>query len=207
MLHDASKETSSEQIAAFKQFISGFGTHFLTDVQLGATFSQVTSYSSSVRKEFDFQTLQDCNYVSGAKVFGIQVEPNSNNCDTNDQQELQEYTTTDVNVQIKSKGSDPTNISDWATQDFTPVPLKYTFSPIANIFQEQFIEKINYKNGDGEPINSTAIRQWFVPLYYNYCHKQWIWTVMNLMAVGMMINVLLIHCVLVQIQKAMSAQV
>ena len=103
------------------------------------------------------------------KSFGIQVEPDSTNCKQEDQQELQEYDTSNINVQVKSKGSDPTDINDWVTQEFTPVPLKYTFSPIANLFQKQFIDDKGYQNSVGDPINSTAIRQWFVPLYYNYC--------------------------------------
>jgi len=168
-LHDASKLSSTEQGSAFKKFVQNFGTHYMTDVQLGATFSQMSSYSQNIRKEMDHQTLEDCNYVSGAKAFGIPVEPDTTSCKTEDQSELNTYASADFNHQIVSKGSDPTNIKDWATQEFTPIPLKYRFSPIANLFQKVFIDDKGYSNSAGEVVNSTAIRMWFVPLYYDYC--------------------------------------
>ena len=107
--------------------------------------------------------------LTGAKIFGIPVEPDSTSCKTEDQTELNTYTTADFNHQVISKGSDPTNIEEWATQEFTPIPLKYRFSPIANLFQKVFIDDKGYTNSAGEVINSTAIRMWFVPLYYDYC--------------------------------------
>jgi MAC/Perforin domain. len=168
-LHDASSKTSTDQLAAFKRFVTDFGTHYMTNVELGATFSQVSSYSENVRSQMDAQAMEDCNTDSGSKVFGIQVNPGTSQCTAEDQSVLNSFSSSDVTVRTVTRGSDPTTIDEWATQEFTPVPLKYMFSPVPNIFLPQFIDNKGLTNLAGEVINSTQIRQWFVPLYYNYC--------------------------------------
>ena len=168
-LHDASSKTSTDQLAAFKKFTADFGTHYMTNVELGATFSQLTSYSENVRNQMNAQTMEDCNTDSGSKVFGIPLDPSTSQCTEEDQSTINSFSNSDVTVKTVTRGSDPTTIDDWATQEFTPVPLKYLFSPIPNIFLPQFIDNKGLTNLAGEVINTTLIRQWLVPLYYNYC--------------------------------------
>ena len=46
--------------------------------------------------------------------------------------------------------------------DFNPIPIKAEFTPIVNLFSTANLdEKHN--------ISSTAILQWFLPLYLKYC--------------------------------------
>ena len=66
-------------------------------------------------------------------------------------------------------GSKLTDINSWATQEFTPTPLKYKFSPIVNLFQADYVEKKNITNELGKPVDSFEIRKWFIPLYNDYC--------------------------------------
>ena len=58
---------------------------------------------------------------------------------------------------------DKKKLADWKdSKDFNPIPIKAEFTPIVNLFSTTNLdEKHN--------ISSTAILQWFLPLYLKYC--------------------------------------
>ena len=58
---------------------------------------------------------------------------------------------------------DKKKLADWKdSKDFNPIPIKAEFTPIVNLFSTANLdEKHN--------ISSTAILQWFLPLYLKYC--------------------------------------
>ena len=61
---------------------------------------------------------------------------------------------------------DKKKLQDWNKmedgKDFNPIPIKAEFTPIVNLFSTANLdEKHN--------ISSTAILQWFLPLYLKYC--------------------------------------
>eukprot|EP00111_Clytia_hemisphaerica_P012108 TCONS_00035571-protein len=168
-LHDASSQSPSEQESAFKKFVNEFGTHYMIHSELGALFAQQTTYSGTVRQNMDNEALQQCNSKQAVKLFGIQIGPDTSKCTDTAEETLNSYSDSDVKKITITKGSRPTDIADWATQEFTPTPLKYQFSPIVNIFQKNFIEERNITNSDGDDVDSLKLRQWFMPLYDKYC--------------------------------------
>eukprot|EP00111_Clytia_hemisphaerica_P008633 TCONS_00025229-protein len=168
-LHDASSQSTNEQENAFKKFVNEFGTHYMIHSELGALFAQQTTYSGTVRQNMDHEALQQCNSKQAVKIFGVQTAPDTSKCTDTAEETLNSYSQNDVKQVTITKGSRPTDIADWATQDFTPTPLRYQFSPIVNIFQDNFIEKRNIQNSDGQPVDSLKLRQWFMPLYDKYC--------------------------------------
>ena len=168
-LYKASKLDKVKQKQEFIKFTDQYGTHFLIKAKMGAQYMLETKYSRKVRKEMNWSTLKSCNYVSGSKVFGIQVEENSNKCSSSDLEKLKKYGRENVEQVVITKGSRPTDIEKWATQDFTPVPLQFQLSPIVNLLKDSYIKEANL-SVDGQKITrSLDIRKWFVPLYYKYC--------------------------------------
>ena len=171
-LFSARKLSASSQRTAFKRFVGQYGTHFLVRTKMGAEFTYQTKYHEAARKQFDANTLKECNYVKGAKLFGIQLEQDKSGCTSTQESRLNQLGSSNVEVEVITKGSRPTDIKDWATQNFTPVPLKFQLSSIINLMKEQYIDDQNLED-NGEKVNSFEIRKWFLPLYYDYC------TVMN----------------------------
>lgn len=165
-LYKANKEKQKEE---FIKFTGQFGTHFLIKAKLGAQYMLETKYSRKVRKEMDLSTLKSCNYVSGSKVFGIQVEKDSNKCSSSDLKNLKSMGRENVEEEVITKGSRPTDIEKWATQDFTPVILQFQLSPIVNLLKDSYIKKANLIVDGKKVTRSLDIRKWFVPLYYKYC--------------------------------------
>ena len=168
-LYSVSQSTLSEKIETFKKFVRAYGTHFQSRTKLGAQIAYRTMYSSKVRQEVSATTLQQCNYVKGAKVFGVQVEQNSSSCSEKDLESIGQYSTENIKVDILTKGSRPvSNINDWAKQSFTPVPISFELSPIINLFKKSLIDDKGLLF-DGKQIVASKIRDWFVPLYFDYC--------------------------------------
>ena len=68
-----------------------------------------------------------------------------------------------VHFGTKPDIADKKKLADWKKiTDFNPIPIKAEFTPIVNLFSTANLdEKHN--------ISSTAILQWFLPLYLKYC--------------------------------------
>jgi len=160
-LYQATSQSAPIQKSKFVKFISQYGTHFLLRARMGAQFMHLTKYSEDTRNTFATETLEACNEVSGAEVFGIQIEKDQKRCSSTDQQKLRNLGRSNVDEVIITKGSRPTDIKNWVKQNFTPNPLQFQLSPIVNLFTDTHLA--------GIIPNSFALRKWFLPLYYDYC--------------------------------------
>ena len=165
----ATKSSSKKQRSLFRKFIGQYGTHFLLKATMGAQFMHETKYSSSTRRKFNARMLEACNEVTGAKIFGIQVEKNRAKCRSSDLKKLHKLGRTNVEEIVITKGSRPTNIKDWSKQIFTPVPLKFQLSPIINLFANKHIRAANIIINGKRVKDGKKLRKWFVPLYYKFC--------------------------------------
>ena len=168
-LYDVRNESQAKKKKVFKRFIGDFGTHFMKSVDLGASFAQKSVSSGSVRNQMGFEALEQCTSKQGVRVFGTQYEKDNSQCTSNVEEQLSDLGKNEFTSEIVTKGSRPTDIKAWAIQEFNPVPLRFTFSPIVNLFKKTNIEKKNLKNDLGEKINSSVISAWFFPLYDDFC--------------------------------------
>lgn len=137
---------------------------------MGAQYIFETKYSKLVRQKMDSDYLKNCKYVAGTRIFGIQVEKDKNKCTASNQQALKSLGNENIEQVVITKGSRPTDIKTWATQNFTPFPLKFQLSPIINIFEDRHIKGVNLDDNGQKNVSSLDIRKWFVPMYYNYCN-------------------------------------
>ena len=168
-LYDVRNESEAKKKKMFKRFIRDFGTHFMKRADLGASFAQKSDFSGSVRNDMSYQALEQCTNKQGVRYFGIQLEKDTSQCTSNVEEQLSHLGRNEFSTKIITKGSRPTDIKDWAIQKFNPIPLRFTFSPIVNLFRKKTIEDNNLKNEFGKKINSSAIRAWFLPLYHDFC--------------------------------------
>ena len=168
-LYDVRNESEAKKKKMFKRFIGDFGTHFMKSADLGASFAQKSIFSGSVRNEMGYEALEQCTSKQGVRVFGTQYEKDNSQCTSNVEEQLSDLGKNEFTTEIITKGSRPTDIKAWAIQEFNPIPLRFTFSPIVNLFKKTNIENKNLKNELGEKINSSAISDWFFPLYDNFC--------------------------------------
>ena len=168
-LYSAVWKSHPDQEQAFKKFINEFGTHFLVHTVLGAEFIHETKYSGDVRRHYNVDTLKECSQVAGSKIFGIQVEQDTSKCTATDQKKLGGRSSADVEDIVITRGSRPTDIKDWATQKFNPVPIQFTLSPIVNLFADSTVKRNGVKDKFGQQIDTSYIRSWFLPMYWDYC--------------------------------------
>lgn len=168
-LYDVRNESEAKKKKMFKRFIGDFGTHFMKSADLGASFAQKSSFSGSVRNEMGYEALEQCTSKQGVRVFGTQYEKDTSQCTSNVEEQLSDLGKNEFTNEIVTKGSRPTDIKDWAIQEFNPIPLRFSFSPIVNLFKNTNIENKNLQNELGEKINSSVIRAWFLPLYDDFC--------------------------------------
>ena len=168
-LYDVRNESEAKKKKMFKRFIRDFGTHFMKRADLGASFAQKSIFSGSVRNDMSYQALEQCTNKQGVRYFGIQLEKDTSQCTSNVEEQLSHLGRNEFSTKIITKGSRPTDIKDWAIQKFNPIPLRFIFSPIVNLFRKKTIEDNNLKNEFGKKINSSAIRAWFLPLYHDFC--------------------------------------
>ena len=161
-LYTAASQSHARKLSVFFKFIRQYGTHFTIKTKLGAQFIHETRYSGEVRREFNSDTLKACSHKSGAKIFGIQIEKDSSKCTSSAKQKLDAMSRENFEEIVVTKGSRPTDIKNWATQLFTPIPLQFQLSPIVNLFTDQNLKRNNI-------VNSAVIRRWFLPMYWNYC--------------------------------------
>ena len=144
----------------FLKFIRQYGTHFTIKTKLGAQFVHETRYSGNVRQEFNSDTLRACSHVQGSKIFGIQIEKDNSKCSNSDKRRLDTMSRDNVEEIIITKGSRPTDIKNWVTQSFTPVPLQFQLSPIVNLFTKTNLQRNKISATDNEILN---FRKWFLP--------------------------------------------
>lgn len=170
-LFSASKENAVIQKAKFKSFIQNYGTHFMKRVQFGSSFMQRSTYSGNIRRKMDADILQECNSKKGFEYYGMQLEEDATKCSNTSKSSLYRYRSSDFETKTIIKGALPTDIEHWTTQMFTaPVPLKYNFAPIVNLFRIKIVDARNIKSDDGSPVKAADINKWFVPLYHDYCN-------------------------------------
>ena len=150
----------------FLKFIRQYGTHFTIKTKLGAQFVHETRYSGNVRRQFNSDTLRACSNVQGSKIFGIQIEKDNSKCSNSDKLRLDTMSRDNVEEIIITKGSRPTDIKNWVTQSFTPVPLQFQLSPIVNLFTKTNLQRNKISATDNEILN---FKKWFLPMYWDYC--------------------------------------
>ena len=168
-LYKAAKLTLNQQISVFKKFIRNYGTHFQLRTKLGVQFMHQTRYTETARKSLSAESLLACNNVKGAQIFGIQDEKDKSSCTTSDKQKLKQLGDTNVKELIITKGSRSTDIKKWSIQDDIPIPLAFELSPIVNLFTDQLIRDSNIRINWKRITDSFTIRNWFVPLYFDFC--------------------------------------
>ena len=84
-----------------------------------------------------YQALEQCTNKQGVRYFGIQLEKDTSQCTSNVEEQLSHLGRTEFSTEIITKGSRPTDIKDWAIQKFNPIPLRFIFSPIVNLFRKK----------------------------------------------------------------------
>merc|ERR1712083_401589 len=65
-----------------RQFIEGYGTHFATEITMGMSRSFETRYNADETKKLTKEQRKSCSSREGAKLLGIQVEKDKNECTT-----------------------------------------------------------------------------------------------------------------------------
>ena len=71
----------SEKQSAMKKFINEFGTHYAKKTVMGVGLKFETRWTQE-EKQYNSETkLNKCTSVMGAKLFGMQLEDDTKDCD------------------------------------------------------------------------------------------------------------------------------
>ena len=166
-LAQVSDKPKSVQMRCFKRFIQQYGTHYMSQVEMGAEIMETNFLTSKVRQQFTRQTLTECARLSASLgAFGTTTEGSFEKC-----KKLLESRNQTSNELVKKmsfvvRGSSPPkdgSVTSWANQVFTPVPLRMELESINNLFSDYVL------NHQGISIDGASLRKWFVPMLAKYC--------------------------------------
>jgi len=173
------QNTEVKQQRAFKRFVRDYGTHYLSSAFLGAKMSSLTRYSSYERLMLGKQKLIECSSMQAFEKFKLEDKELKESLNSSmyasgvhglskcwsdgDENHLQEGGNSRSKLVNFGTKPDKKKLADWKdSKEFNPIPIKAELTPIVNLFSTANLdEKHN--------ISSTAILQWFLPLYLKYC--------------------------------------
>mgnify|MGYP001419427097 CR=1 FL=1 len=155
--------TNYDEKQYFK-FIDNYGTHAITEINMGARFGMISSISKSSYEKFQSEGIS----VSVAASFSALGFSGGVDTRTNTQKEwANKYNSAMTNYQIISVGAKPVGNHDavaWAQQAITqPMPLRYTLIPLHEILDPLYVR------GSLETSRMNGIRTNLQTALKNYC--------------------------------------
>jgi len=167
-LNEANHASCQEQKAAFYLFMKTYGTHFFTRMTFGAKISVLQLYSEGVSSLLNNDELKKCNSEDWKLQFGIVggISESESKCSAQAETTLSGYKNTESEYETFTKGSKyAKNIDDWSESTFTPQPTHFRLAPIVNLLSDK---KLKHQEGFSLG-DAPRLRQWFVPMYFQYC--------------------------------------
>jgi len=170
MLDAATHMSANHQRELFLAFLNDYGTHYVREIELGAKVAYTQKYSQYTSSNVERTVLQKCTTKKSGFLFGI-FKKSTESCTAQDETKIKYYGGSNYDATIITRGSRPTaEGSSWFDQEFIPEPIKYEISPIVNLFTDMSIS--SQKIFSSSPVNASALRHVYAPLYYNYCGPQ-----------------------------------
>ena len=174
----------NDAVEHYADFTKRFGTHFLSKSQYGSSLvvEQIMtersqgSKQSHIRKACFESTVEIC---LGSSASFVGVEGGVNACMVNEMsscsnEDLTQNTGTTFSnslINIISRGSKPLDLSDWSKSNNSPLPIKMTLTPIAELLREENLS-IDPAYGFHESLNYAGLRSiFFAGSQYGYCTK------------------------------------
>jgi len=152
---------------AFRTFIGNYGTHYFTKVNFGASISTYTEYSERTSSMLNDQQMEACSGQDMSIQFGpvLGLSNSEDNCNGEARASIDENSNSNMQRLKITKGSRPNeDTGSWAEGDFVPVPLQFNLAPIINLLTDS-----NLDENSGLSLDRPRLRQWLVPMYFNYC--------------------------------------
>jgi len=152
---------------AFRTFIRNYGTHYFTKVNFGASISTYTEYSERTSSMLDDQQMEACSARDMSIQFGpvLGISNSEENCNGEARASTNENSDSNMQRYQITKGSRPSrDTGSWAGQVFVPAPLQFQLAPIINLLTDS-----NLDENSGLSLDRPRLRQWLVPMYFNYC--------------------------------------
>ena len=84
-----------------------YGTHYVTEAQMGSSLIFESRFDKSDMENLTEEERKKCHKIQGAKILGIQVEKDSNDCKFNSTNGEKTSSQSVDRFQQKSKGSFP----------------------------------------------------------------------------------------------------
>ena len=146
------------------KFIDNYGTHAITEINMGARFGMISSISKSSYEKFQSEGIS----VSAAASFSILGFSGGVDTRTSTQKDwANKYNSAMIDFQIISVGAKPVARGDavaWAQQAITqPMPLRYTLVPLSELLVPFYVK------GSLESSRMNAIRFNLQTALKNYC--------------------------------------
>ncbi len=155
-------KSDSEQMRAYKKFTRFFGTHYVTTAKFGASLVYEMRYSKRSGSREEANARNGClktaasGCVSASSFFGSSnfkgcMNANNNQCVASRSSGISGFSASAESITIRSKGSRPKSVDDWASDEYNPVPIKMTLDVIANLIEEDSVsasEEYGFPRGD-----------------------------------------------------------
>ena len=170
-------ENEEEQKQVVSEFIKEFGTHFSKVTKLGAELIFERRFESTARTVEQKKARNGCVKDEASLSLGVSTpsvevsgEASFSNEDCKSVNEGSDFSNSEGFEAVKtvSRGSRPTEISDWTGSDFVPVPIKRTLKDISTLFQNEWMTK-SEAYGFEKDLSGSKIAAMYTKYIENYC--------------------------------------
>ena len=185
MLHHASlSEHNGTREAAFVDFVSEFGTHYMKKTTMGAELIYERRFTNIAKTLEDRMKRQRCvKSAARASVSGGFKPPIVSNIGgsagvnytheesackiNNDDSSFEDSESSEVTKTI-SRGSRPKDLTAWVDAAFTPVPIHRVLEKISNLFKSEWLTK-NEDYGFDQDLDGLEIKDLYDEYIPKYC--------------------------------------
>ena len=177
-LDDVSKGNDDKlKKAAFKQFVSEFGTAYMKKTSMGSELLYEKRFTSSSKSSEHSTDRKECakfeaKVEASGGAYGFQLgggyEQMKEKCESNADADKLHASYSSEATRTIARGSRPKDLKAWVDADFTPVPIHRELMLISNLFRQDWVTKSPHY-GFHRTLNAKKINETFVMFYYDYC--------------------------------------
>ena len=170
--------SNTEQLKQeYIKFIREFGTHYMKQTSMGSELIYERIFTSTSNNKDESKDRSECTKQEAEASLGVSgwgqamqaaYGYSSSGCKSGKDDSRFESSESSEIKKIISRGSRPTDLDNWITSDFIPVPIHRDLQDIEDLFRDEWLSK-NDAYGFHESLDGEALREIFHKYKNDYC--------------------------------------
>ena len=161
----------------YVKFIQEFGTHYMKQTSMGSELIYERIFTSTSNNKDESKDRSECTKQEAEASLGVSgwgqamqaaYGYSSSGCKSGKDDSRFESSESSEIKKIISRGSRPTDLDNWITSDFIPVPIDRVLQDIEDLFRNEWLSKSD-DYGFHESLDGDALRETFYKYKNDYC--------------------------------------